>query len=268
MIVSRTTTGRPHTVSIPARADDDVLPVVCVDALGTAVPGMPGATTLANGRHSVIIPSIAAPDVLSLTLGVAPDLRYVETVEVVERRYASLDMVREAAAGSLGSQSDWRLDEALTQAEHTIEQICAQAFCRQVLVFEGRTDTMGNLWPPVDVRTIRGARDQAGDTVAVSTLRVARRAISGFSAGADGTQWVRVVVEHGVTAAPAEITDAAARLARHRAHQLASAIPDRAERWQVIEGGALVSLAMPGPGRTGLPEVDAILARYRAPGIA
>ena len=57
------------------------------------------------------------------------------------------------------------------------------------------------------------------------------------------------------------------RLAAVRAQQANSAIPDRAERF-VADSGRTFVLAAPSAGRVGIPEIDAVLARYAMPGFA
>ncbi len=75
---------------------------------------------------------------------------------------------------------------------------------------------------------------------------------------------VVVTVEYGFPAVPADVTRAAILRLRNLFSQENSGIPDRATSFVQAEGGTF-TLATPGQrgNETGLPEVDAILRRYR-----
>jgi hypothetical protein len=252
--------GEPLAISLPARAGEVAgLAVACTDAVGVAVPAVAATMTLSAALHTLMIPALAAPDVLTVVASSATR-RATMTIDVRGVRYATREDARNDAGGTLADPDDKRMQWALGCAEATIERITGRTWCRSVAVIEGRTDRDGRLrCGDVDPISVRGAFDAATDT-AISTagLTPGPWRVCGFGA----STWVRAVLVHGAGPVPAEIHSATVRLARAKVHQLVSAIPDRAERWQVLDGGALVSLAMPGANKTGIPEVDAVLGRY------
>lgn len=71
--------------------------------------------------------------------------------------------------------------------------------------------------------------------------------------------WYRIDVEHGLDSVPADLRRAAVALARHCARH--SNYPDRARR--VVTQETEIDFSLPSPDRpTGLPEVDAAIARH------
>lgn len=83
-----------------------------------------------------------------------------------------------------------------------------------------------------------------------------------YSATTWGTDDVWVDYIHGWDRPPQDVKDAALLRLRTLLNANRSGIPSRAERYQLAEGGTYV-LAMPRSDRTGIPDVDAVLARYR-----
>ena len=72
-----------------------------------------------------------------------------------------------------------------------------------------------------------------------------------------------VTYEYGFTSVPNDLYRAAIQRARFILAAIASGIPDRATSFVATEGGSF-TLATPGSGiwQTGIPDVDAVLARY------
>lgn len=72
-----------------------------------------------------------------------------------------------------------------------------------------------------------------------------------------------VTYEYGFTSVPDDLYRAAVQRARFILASFASGIPDRATSFVAVEGGSF-TLATPGSGvwQTGIPDVDAVLARY------
>jgi hypothetical protein len=90
----------------------------------------------------------------------------------------------------------------------------------------------------------------------------------GFLDGCDGS--LTVTYEYGFTAVPEDVKRAAMLRGRTVLYDRDSGIPDRAMSFNV--DGAQYALATAGRSgfETGIPEVDAILGRYRVkpPGVA
>lgn len=81
--------------------------------------------------------------------------------------------------------------------------------------------------------------------------------------GSPGPGRVVAAYEYGFTYVPNDLYRAAVQRARFILASIASGIPDRATSFVATEGGTY-SLATPGSGvwQTGIPDVDAVLARY------
>lgn len=75
--------------------------------------------------------------------------------------------------------------------------------------------------------------------------------------------------EHGMHQPPPDVRKAALLRLRYVAVQPNTAVPDRASRFQV-EGGSVYTLDTAGQQKTGVPDVDAVLARWsmHVPGVA
>lgn len=77
----------------------------------------------------------------------------------------------------------------------------------------------------------------------------------------EGVRNVIIEYEHGLNQPPADLVTAATTRLRSRLNFNKNGIPDRASSFTVSEGGTF-RLDMPGAFKTGLPEVDAVYARY------
>jgi hypothetical protein len=84
-----------------------------------------------------------------------------------------------------------------------------------------------------------------------------------IGSGAPGPGQTVVAYEYGWTYVPNDLYRAAIQRGRFILAAIASGIPDRATSFVATEGGSF-TLATPGSGvwQTGIPDVDAVLARY------
>lgn len=84
-----------------------------------------------------------------------------------------------------------------------------------------------------------------------------------------GNRNLVVAYEHGMSRPPAEVKRAALQRLRYCLNKARGGIPDRATSFSVTEGGTY-QLDTAGPDKTGMPDVDAVLARYslKVPGLA
>jgi hypothetical protein len=84
-----------------------------------------------------------------------------------------------------------------------------------------------------------------------------------IGSGAPGPGLCVITYEYGFTQVPNDLYRAAIQRGRFILAAIASGIPDRATSFVATEGGSF-TLATPGSGvwQTGIPDVDAVLARY------
>lgn len=170
---------------------------------------------------------------------------------------------------------------ARAAAETDIEEITQVAFVPQFrrATFDGPGQASLLLPTPV-VRRVRSVieldddgtvahtwtADQLAGIAVTDTGRIVHRGGIVFPAG---DQNLVVEWEHGHTLPPPDVRAAALTLVRERLNRPRSAIPDRATRFQITDGGTY-ALATAGRRSTGNPDVDAVLARHSldTPGIA
>lgn len=120
---------------------------------------------------------------------------------------------------------------------------------------------------PANIQTQVWTGAQLTDITVKPTGRIERRDGTVFPTGSGN---VRVSYEHGLADVPDDLKRAARKRLLSLALQQNTAIPERATSWVAAEGGNF-TLATPGRNGsfTGIPEVDAVLARYVIPrGIA
>jgi hypothetical protein len=74
---------------------------------------------------------------------------------------------------------------------------------------------------------------------------------------------VKVVVEYGLGGVPSDVLRAALTRGRHFLAAPTSGVPDRATSI-TMDGGGTIALTTPGlrGSKTGIPDVDVVLARY------
>lgn len=152
-------------------------------------------------------------------------------------------------------------------AEDFVEEFCKEAFVPQYRrdVFDG--DNCQTLYlPRVHVRSLISVK-LAGvtmDTTGWTVSRSGRIRTTGavFTAGVPAGQNVAVQYELGRSGPPHDLKNATLRLARHITLNLETSIPDRARMMQTEF--AMFQLDVASEDKpTGVPEIDAVLIRYR-----
>jgi hypothetical protein len=197
-------------------------------------------------------------------------------VEVVGGFYFSVLQAR-AAEPSLQDTAKYPtadVEARRREVEDEAEDICAAAFVPRYrrVTLHGSGDRSLTV-PDTMLRTLRSVT-VAG--VAWSAGQLANVTLSDFGVLSlttgtwpSGRGNIVVGYEHGYDRPPSGLAVAALTRLRSRLNLVKSDIPDRAERYVGTEGGVF-ALSMPGPGRTGIPDVDAVYERYSlaVPGMA
>lgn len=169
--------------------------------------------------------------------------------------------------------SDAQLTAVIADVEVEIERLLGQAFNSRTITNEWHLGDGGvwlpldNAWPTtVTACTVGGVSLSAGT---IANMIVDRRGSRVWlSSGWIYLQEITISYSCGQTAPPADLLRAAKLLCRARLGQTRAPIMDRAERYVPDGNGGTFILSMPGAARTGIPDVDAILARYVTPGLA
>ena len=252
---------------------------VTVDATladgSTLATGLPCVYNATSHTYDATITAPTAPDVLTLTwhTGSAVHGSPVTEVEVLGARLCSVLEVR-----SLDGMEDLVtfptavVAEAIRWAEDVVADFCGSMWVPRLGVDlfrlplrEANRDRVALSSPLAE-----SIRWVSIDGVPETDLSVYHLEDFGVSLFRDyrfpRSVSVEVGYEHGPTSAPEGVRWAARTLARHYLLALESRIPDRALSIQSDFGN--IMLAQPGAvGRpTALPEVNAVLARYRVRG--
>lgn len=169
-----------------------------------------------------------------------------------------------------------RLIKARAQVESEIEWCADVAFVPRFTVVQIEGNGTSELVGPAMPRRVRWATINYGTNTRALTeseiagLRLERSGEISLLAGS----WpehatVTLGIEHGHDRPHPKIVAAAIVLLRVRMNTGKSNFPDRAERYQLSEGG-MMFLSMPGAYKIGIPEVDAAIATYgvRIPAVA
>ncbi len=242
-----------------------------VVASGNATPGEPGVYTFA-------LPPQASLTLLTVTWS-ATVAGYPVTatglVEVSGGMFFTVPQIR-AADEQLADGNRFptaALVAARLETEIECEDICGRAFVprfwRETLDGNGTSDVL--LSKP-DVRGIRAVstRPRAGlPLVPLSADQLAALAITadGMLRRTDAAFWtegvgtVQIDYEYGLDGPPLPLTEAALVRLRSLATKHNSLIPDRASSFTAIDGGTY-RLTLPKRKSTGIPDVDAVYARY------
>jgi hypothetical protein len=254
--------------------------VAVTDANGAAVSsGNATSAGAGTGRYTYPLPGQATLSHLTVAwTATIAGASVVETdyCEVVGGFFFRLAEARSSDTSLVnpGDYSAAQLELARLETEVECEEICDRAFVpryrRVVLDGTGTTDIT---LPDADLRTVRAARispapGQAftvftSDELAAVKLvgdRELRRTDSG-NVWTFGTGNVILEYEYGFDRPPDDLRRAALVRVRTRLNIHRTGIPDRATSFTVAEGGVF-RLDMPGPYKTGLPEVDAVYGRY------
>lgn len=212
---------------------------------GAATEGSTGVYTYAftpvtNGLHTVTWDG---------------DLDQTTYVEVVGSRLFTLEELRlsDDMLDDAGKFTTAKLKRVRDSVEDEFEMICGRSFItrRVSKTLDGAEG--GTVLPHVDVTNILTV-DGSAYTGAVRDYGV----IDAYSAQN------AVVYEYGLAPVPADVKRVALIRARHQLAAEFTGIPDRATSYTPVDGGTY-ALATPGRAgnETGIPEVDAVLGRYR-----
>lgn len=184
-------------------------------------------------------------------------------VRVVGGRFFDLRSLRGMQGIGNTTQFDTAdLAAARDIAEEFVEDFTAQAWVPRSDVYELDAMTTGYFLPYRPVRSLvrllvdGTAVDASGATVNQSG------ALTLPDTSSRASETVLVEFEHGEATPPADLAQAAMRLARHILFSGDSSIPDRA-RMMVTDWGTFALDIASEEKPTGLPEVDSVLRRYR-----
>jgi hypothetical protein len=281
-----------YTVGAEAPTDSaTTVTVVVTDANATIVASGDAASAGAGtGRYTIALPAQPQLNLLrvawSATIAGAVVVE-TDTVEIVGGYLFSLAELRacdpalQEKSGGVYRYCTAELARARDETECECEEICDRAFVpryrRAVLDGTGHRDlVLPTTADPAPgrptVRTIRAARiatTTGASFVALTAAEVAALAVLADNtlrrtdAGVwpEGTDTVIVEYEHGLDAPPADLKRAALRRARAWLTGLKSGVPDRAISYTTADG-ANYRLDLPGAYKVGIPEVDAVYARY------
>lgn len=234
------------------------------------------ATRVATGLYCYALPAMADPDLLTITWsGVfsgAPTI-VTNALEVMADRLTSVAEVRTLdGMDDQATFSDTLVEQACEFAEDVVADFCGSMWVRRLAVDSFRMPLREPnrerlfLQSPL-AASIRWVSFDGVREPDLSVYHLEDHASSlfrdyRFPRGVT----VEVGYEHGPAASPEGVRWAARTMARHYLLALESRIPDRALSIQSDFGN--IMLAQPGAvGRpTALPEVNAVLARYRVRG--
>lgn len=242
--------------------------VTVTKADGTALATAAAATRTATGVYTwALSPLLSSPDILTLvwsgTFASVANTR-TTTAEIAGGYTFTLAQLA-ASDASLSGYTEAALSDARHAAERDVERVLGFALVPRVAIERIIPDDVGDIttsW--ARIRSIRAATVN-GTAVSTSSLVIQGNRVMAGSFDPDYP--VTVTYEHGLDYAPADLERACMALARIRAMAVNSGVPDRAERY-VSESGRTFVLSSPTAGRVGVPEIDAVLHRYRLPSIA
>jgi len=269
-------TDAEGTVAAPA----GVVTVGITRADGTTLVAA-GAATVGAGSAPRTYALTAANnlllDLLAVTWTDAGDgSTHTTLVEVVGGYYFSVAQAR-AAEPSLQDTVKYPtgdVEARRREVEDEAEDICAAAFVpRYRRVALDGTGARSLTAPDTMLRTLRSVTvdGTVWDAGQLANVTLSEFGVLSLTDGVwpYGRGNVVVGYEHGYDRPPTGLTVAALTRLRSRLNLAKSDIPDRAERYVPAEGGVF-ALSMPGPYKTGLPDVDAVYERYslRVPGMA
>lgn len=260
--------------------------VAVVDANGAAVDS--GNATVvggSSGRVTFALDPVATLETLTVTwTATVAGTTVVETdyAEVVGGFFFGLAEGR-AADSSLADTSKYpesALVVARVEVEAECEEICDRAFVpryqRVVLDGSGTSELVLEHSSPnrsvADVRTIRSvsmAPTLDGDFTAFTADQLAALAVTADHTlvRTDGAVWteergnVVVEYEYGLSSPPPDLRRAALVRFRSRLNIHRTGVPDRAVSFAAADGGTY-RIDLPGQWKTGIPDVDAVYARY------
>lgn len=248
----------------------DAAGAVVVDDGATSNPGTGQYTYALTGQSQLKYLTV----VWSATIG-GVAITETDYVEVVGGFFFTLVEGR-ASDASLSSTSKYTTEElavARLEVEVECEEICARAFVpRYRRVTLDGTGTSDLILSDADIRAVRSAKvaPAVDETfVALSAGELAALAIRPLNVlrRTDGNVWTegeRNVVleyEYGLDAPPADLKRASLTRFRTRLNIPHTGVPDRASAF-TVEGGGTYRIDQAGKYKVGIPDVDAVYARY------
>lgn len=249
--------------------------VVVTRADGTAVTvGTPTAGTETGKYTATITASVAGTlDVLTAVWSDNGVARVTTRHEIVGGYYFTLGEARasDPTLQDAASYTSAAIRIARSEVEREAEEITGVAhvprFAEEILDGDGSATL---LLPRTAVRAVRAVLLDGVEIDDLATLRVSPNGrLVRSTAWPLGERNVTVQYEHGYDRPNPEIKRAALTRLRHRLNFSLTGVPDRAVNFSAGDGGTF-QLATAGRYATGIPEVDAVYARYsqRVAGLA
>lgn len=169
--------------------------------------------------------------------------------------------------------TDEQLVDVIADAEVIIETILSESYNVRTVTDEWHLGD-GGVWlrlrrrPLVSITSasIDGSALAAGTITAMVKDKIGGRVK--YTSGWTFEKEILITYTHGNTAPPVDLERAAKRLCRGLLGETRNPIMDRAERYMPDGKGGAYLLSMASAGKTGFPDVDGILERYRIPGMA
>jgi hypothetical protein len=258
--------------------DAGAVTVTVTDATGTIV-ATGAASTPSTGVYTFSMSPLTALGPLSVSW-VSGTLSQTTSAEVVGSTLFALPDARasDPAFGNTAKFPTAALAAAREAVTDEFSRICGRSFIPRGNTYTTTLDNTGSvLLPDSDLTKVVSATvdgvTQTGLTIdpigLVYGLPTKQRLTlqqvwdGSIGSGAPGPGTVVITYEYGFTEVPNDLYRAAIQRARFILASIASGIPDRATSFVATEGGSF-TLATPGSGvwQTGIPDVDAVLARY------
>lgn len=268
-----------HVFEVGEAATDPDGPAATVTVTRADGTAAAAAAAARAGTGDFTYQLAAQPQLHALTVawtGVFATFAHTETdqAEIVGGFLFSLREARRSDS-SLADTSRYPtadLVAARQEVEEECEWICDRAFVPRYrrVVLDG-TGNAELVLPDGDIRAVRAVSmaTAPGPPVAFTSTQLANsvpsddgtlRRVDG-NVFAEGYDNVVVEYEHGADAPPADLRRAALLRLRTRINISRTGIPDRATSFTVADGGTY-QLDLPSAYKTGIPEVDAVYARY------
>lgn len=260
--------------------DAGAVSVTVTNAAGTTVASG-NALTASTGVYTFALSAQTALGTLTVTWA-GPSLSQTTQADVIGSPLFNLPDLRAAdrAFADTAKFPTGALSAARDAVTDEFARICGRSFVPKGDVYTTTLDNTGFvLLPHADVTklisvTVDGTTqdvttlqlDPIGTIGGLPTLQAATLSQlwnGSVGSGAPGPGVVVVTYEYGFSFVPNDLYRAAVQRARFILASIASGIPDRATSFVATEGGSF-TLATPGSGvwQTGIPDVDAVLARY------
>lgn len=276
------TTVLEHTFMVDETATDSTTPVAVAvtDANGTSVVTGPGTTAGADsGRYT--FPLAGQPQTMLLTVAWSATIAEAavvetDTVEIVGDHFFTLAEGRgsDSSLSDTGKYPTSRLITARLETEEECEEICDRAFVPRYrrLVVDGTGTSELVLSGVNDIRAVRAVSmaSQVGeDFVALTADELAKLTVTPDRTlvRTDGRSWteeranVVVELEYGLTAPPADLKRATLTRFKSRLNLDKTNVPARALSYTTGDG-TTYRMSVPDAYRIGLPDVDAVYARW------